>query len=48
MTEIGIERGDVVAVLDFEFPERVFAAEEVALIREEAERLAGSLLDYAS
>ena len=40
--------GDVVAVLDLEFPERVFVDEEVALIRDEAERLASSLRSYAS
>ncbi|HEX5469965.1 MAG TPA: GAF domain-containing protein [Gaiellaceae bacterium] len=38
---------DIVAVLDLEFPERVFADDEVAVIREEAERLATSLRDYA-
>jgi GAF domain-containing protein len=34
---------EVVAVLDVEFPERVFSEEEAALVQEEAARLADSL-----
>ena len=39
---------EVVAVLDLEFPHRVFADDEAVLVRDEAERLADSLRDYAS
>jgi putative methionine-R-sulfoxide reductase with GAF domain len=38
--------GQVVAVLDVEFPERVFESEEAETIEAEAERLAGELAPY--
>jgi putative methionine-R-sulfoxide reductase with GAF domain len=40
--------GQVVAVLDLEFPEQVFAAHDVALVRAEADRLAAALSTYFS
>jgi GAF domain-containing protein len=40
--------GEVVAVLDLEFPEKSFEAEDVALVRDESERLASSLRAYVS
>jgi GAF domain len=40
--------GDVVAVLDVEFPGRVFRAEDVAWIGAEAERLAADLRPYSA
>jgi GAF domain-containing protein len=39
---------EVLAVLDVEFPDRVFTDEDVALVRDEAERLAGTLRRYVS
>jgi putative methionine-R-sulfoxide reductase with GAF domain len=38
----------VIAVLDIEFPDRVFGEDAVAAVEEEAERLAGELAPYAS
>jgi putative methionine-R-sulfoxide reductase with GAF domain len=38
----------VVAVLDIEFPHRVFDQDTVAVVEEEAERLAGELAPYVS
>lgn len=40
--------GEVVAVLDVEFPGRVFAPEDVTRIQDEAARLADDLRDYAA
>jgi GAF domain-containing protein len=40
--------GGVVAVLDLEFPEKTFEDQDVAVVRDEAERLAVSLRAYLS
>jgi putative methionine-R-sulfoxide reductase with GAF domain len=41
-------RGEAVAVLDVEFPERSFGEDEAAVVRDEAERLARELEPYVS